>query len=111
MLQKLWRNILVLVAMLLTLTATYFSQVNVSQVALTQCLDNVYQPGCYYLTTEVRACCTHMGLPGYYKQIWNVQVWRHVGAPRSKWYWRESRIRTTTERCTPLPPLTCRPIP
>lgn len=114
MLQALRRNIWLFVTILLALSITinHFSQDSVlQQPLLTQCLDDVFQPGCYRETTTVRDCCTYMGLPGYYRQVWEVGIWRHVDAPRSKWYWRTSRISTTPERCTPMDPLTCRPIP
>jgi len=107
-------NMLIVLTILVMsfIVAIYFSQIVPSQQpALTQCLDDVSQPGCYHQTNIVRPCCVYMGLPGYYREVWNVQVWRHVRATVSVWWRRVSRIQATGERCTPLQPLTCRPIP
>jgi len=83
------------------------SQVLPLQPLLTQC-DDYTPPPCYVATAVQRDCCIYMGLPGYFRESWIVEIWRHPQAPRSVWFKRRYRVYATGERCTPMPRLTCR---
>lgn len=83
----------------------------ISGPALTQCQDDVSDPACYHDDTTMRSCCIPMGSGRYLEEEWEVKIYRHPNAPKSKWYVRWNRIDATGLVCTPLQPLKCRPIP
>lgn len=107
-----WRKYLwyLLTVVVLGSTVAVARFVTLQAPLLTQCLDNV-PPPCFRQTRIIRDCCIYMGLPGYFRETWNVGLYRHPNAPLSVWYRRESRITASGTRCTPMQPLTCREIP